>query len=391
MLYYLFEILEKEYQLMGASLFQYISFRSAISFIFSLLISTIFGKKIINFLRKKQIGDNTRELNLPGEKDKEGTPTMGGLIILLSTIIPILLFSDFKNIYILILIFSLLWLSIIGFIDDYIKVFKKRKSGINSWVKIIGQTILGLFIGLTVYFHPEIEVKQNQDINPYESVTTSQKSLKTTIPFIKNNELDYVEIFKISKNNYNWIFYVLVIAFIIIAVSNGSNLTDGLDGLATGNLIISFTTLTIISYLAGNFLYSSYLYIPFVSDAGEITVFISCLIGALLGFLWFNSNPAEIFMGDAGSIPLGGILGLIAILIKQEFLLILIGGIFVIEAMSVILQIVSFKLFKKRIFIISPIHHHFEKLGIPESKIVIRFWIIGILFSLISFATLKIR
>ena len=397
MLYYLFEILEKEYQLMGASLFQYISFRSAISFILSLLISTIFGKKIINFLRKKQIGDNTRELNLPGEKDKEGTPTMGGLIILLSTIIPILLFSDFKNIYILILIFSLLWLSIIGFIDDYIKVFKKRKSGINSWVKIIGQTILGLFIGLTVYFHPEIEVKHNQDINPYESVTTNQKSLKTTIPFIKNNELDYVEIFKISKNNYNWIFYVLVIAFIIIAVSNGSNLTDGLDGLAAGTSAIVVFVLGILAWVSGNIIFSDYLNIMYIPGIGEILVFVSALLGGLIGFLWYNTFPAQVFMGDTGSLSVGGIIAVIAILVRKELMLPILCGVFLVETLSVIMQVSFFKYTKrkygigKRIFLMSPIHHHFQKKGLSETKIVSRFWIVSILLAILTLITLKLR
>ena len=397
MLYYLFEILEKEYQLMGASLFQYISFRSAISFILSLLISTIFGKKIINFLRKKQIGDNTRELNLPGEKDKEGTPTMGGLIIFLSTIIPILLFSDFKNIYILILIFSLLWLSIIGFIDDYIKVFKKRKSGINSWVKIIGQTILGLFIGLTVYFHPEIEVNQNQDINPYESVTTNQKSLKTTIPFIKNNELDYVEIFKISKDNYNWIFYVLVIAFIIIAVSNGSNLTDGLDGLAAGTSAIVVFVLGILAWVSGNIIFSDYLNIMYIPGIGEILVFVSALLGGLIGFLWYNTFPAQVFMGDTGSLSVGGIIAVIAILVRKELMLPILCGVFLIETLSVIMQVSFFKYTKrkygigKRIFLMSPIHHHFQKKGLSETKIVSRFWIVSILLAILTLITLKLR
>ena len=348
-------------------------------------------------MRKKQIGDNTRELNLPGEKDKEGTPTMGGLIIILSTIIPILLFSDFKNIYILILIFSLLWLSIIGFIDDYIKVFKKRKSGINSWVKIIGQTILGLFIGLTVYFHPEIEVKQNQDINTYESVTTNQKSLKTTIPFIKNNELDYVEIFKISKNNYNWIFYVLVIAFIIIAVSNGSNLTDGLDGLAAGTSAIVVFILGILAWVSGNIIFSDYLNIMYIPGIGEILVFVSALLGGLIGFLWYNTFPAQIFMGDTGSLSVGGIIAVIAILVRKELMLPILCGVFLVETLSVIVQVSFFKYTKrkygigKRIFLMSPIHHHFQKKGLSETKIVSRFWIVSILLAILTLITLKLR
>ena len=397
MLYYLFEILENEFQLMGASLFQYISFRSAISFILALLISTIFGKKIINYLRQRQIGDNIRELNLPGEKDKEGTPTMGGVIILLSTIIPILLFSDFKNIYIVILIFSLIWLSLIGFIDDYIKVFKKRKSGINSWVKIIGQTILGLFIGFTVYFHPGIEVKQNKDFNSNKSIITNQKSLKTTIPFIKNNELDYVQIFKISKNNYNWIFYVLVIAFIIIAVSNGSNLTDGLDGLAAGTSAIVVFVLGILAWVSGNFIFSDYLNIMYIPGIGEILVFVSALLGGLIGFLWYNTFPAQVFMGDTGSLSVGGIIAVIAILVRKELMLPILCGVFLIETISVIIQVGFFKYTKrkygigKRIFLMSPIHHHFQKKGLSETKIVTRFWIVSILLAILTLITLKLR
>ena len=397
MLYYLFEILEKEFQLMGASLFQYISFRSAISFILALLISTIFGKKIINYLRQKQIGENIRNLNLPGEKAKEGTPTMGGVIILVSTIIPILLFTDFRNIYIVILLVSFIWLALIGFVDDYIKVFKNRKSGINSWVKIIGQTILGLFIGFTVYFHPGIEVKQNKDFNDEQNKITTQKSLKTTIPFFKNNELDYVEIFKISKNNQNWIFYVFVIAFIIIAVSNGSNLTDGLDGLAAGTSAIVVFVLGILAWISGNFIFSDYLNIIYIPGIGEIVVFVSALLGGLIGFLWYNTHPAQVFMGDTGSLSVGGIIAVIAILVRKELMLPILCGVFLIETMSVIMQVSYFKYTKrkygigKRIFLMSPLHHHFQKKGLSETKIVTRFWIVSILLAILTLITLKLR
>ena len=397
MLYYLFEILEKEFQLMGASLFQYISFRSAISFILALLISTIFGKKIINYLRQKQIGENIRNLNLPGEKAKEGTPTMGGVIILVSTIIPILLFTDFRNIYIVILLVSFIWLALIGFVDDYIKVFKNRKSGINSWVKIIGQTILGLFIGFTVYFHPGIEVKQNKDFNDEQNKITTQKSLKTTIPFFKNNELDYVEIFKISKNNQNWIFYVFVIAFIIIAVSNGSNLTDGLDGLAAGTSAIVVFVLGILAWVSGNFIFSDYLNIIYIPGIGEIVVFVSALLGGLIGFLWYNTHPAQVFMGDTGSLSVGGIIAVIAILVRKELMLPILCGVFLIETMSVIMQVSFFKYTKrkygigKRIFLMSPIHHHFQRKGLSETKIVTRFWIVSILLAILTLITLKLR
>lgn len=397
MLYYLFEILEKEFQLMGASLFQYISFRSAISFILALLISTIFGKKIINYLRQKQIGENIRNLNLPGEKAKEGTPTMGGVIILVSTIIPILLFTDFRNIYIVILLVSFIWLALIGFVDDYIKVFKNRKSGINSWVKIIGQTILGLFIGFTIYFHPGVEVKQNKDLNDKQNKITTQKSLKTTIPFFKNNELDYVEIFKISKNNQNWIFYVFVIAFIIIAVSNGSNLTDGLDGLAAGTSAIVVFVLGILAWISGNFIFSDYLNIIYIPGIGEIVVFVSALLGGLIGFLWYNTHPAQVFMGDTGSLSVGGIIAVIAILVRKELMLPILCGVFLIETMSVIMQVSFFKYTKrkygigKRIFLMSPLHHHFQKKGLSETKIVTRFWIVSILLAILTLITLKLR
>ena len=397
MLYYLFEILEKEFQLMGASLFQYISFRSAISFILALLISTIFGKKIINYLRQKQIGENIRNLNLPGEKAKEGTPTMGGVIILVSTIIPILLFTDFRNIYIVILLVSFIWLALIGFVDDYIKVFKNRKSGINSWVKIIGQTILGLFIGFTVYFHPGIEVKQNKDFNDDQNKITTQKSLKTTIPFFKNNELDYVEIFKISKNNQNWIFYVFVIAFIIIAVSNGSNLTDGLDGLAAGTSAIVVFVLGILAWVSGNFIFSDYLNIIYIPGIGEIVVFVSALLGGLIGFLWYNTHPAQVFMGDTGSLSVGGIIAVVAILVRKELMLPILCGVFLVETMSVIMQVSFFKYTKrkygigKRIFLMSPLHHHFQKKGLSETKIVTRFWIVSILLAILTLITLKLR
>ena len=397
MLYYLFEILEKEFQLMGASLFQYISFRSAISFILALFISTIFGKKIIKYLTEKQIGENIRNLNLPGEKAKKGTPTMGGVIILLSTIIPIFLFTDFKNIYIVILLVSFIWLALIGFVDDYIKVFKNRKSGINSWVKIIGQTILGLFIGFTVYFHPGIEVKQNKDFNDEQNKITTQKSLKTTIPFFKNNELDYVEIFKISKNNQNWIFYVFVIAFIIIAVSNGSNLTDGLDGLAAGTSAIVVFVLGILAWISGNFIFSDYLNIIYIPGIGEIVVFVSALLGGLIGFLWYNTHPAQVFMGDTGSLSVGGIIAVIAILVRKELMLPILCGVFLIETMSVIMQVSFFKYTKrkygigKRIFLMSPLHHHFQKKGLSETKIVTRFWIVSILLAILTLITLKLR
>ena len=399
MFYYLFEYFEKTYQLTGASLFQYLSFRSALTFILALVISTIFGKKIIEFLKSKQIDENIRELNLPGENDKKGTPTMGGIIIVLSTLIPIFLFSDFKNIYILVLIITTIWLTIFGFIDDYIKVFKKNKKGLRGSIKILAQVILGLFIGLMVYFHPEITTR-NVDSNSNSEIILGEKNIKslnTTVPFFKNNELDYVNVFKMKSDNFNWIFYVIVVTFIIVALSNGTNLTDGLDGLAAGSSSIIVFTLGIFSWISGNIIFSDYLNIMYLPGIGEIVVFVSALLGGLIGFLWYNTYPAQIFMGDTGSLTIGGIIAVIAILVRKELLLPILCGVFLIETLSVIIQVGYFKYtkkkfgFGKRVFLMTPIHHHFQKKGYSESKIVARFWIISIMLAILSLITLKIR
>ena len=399
MFYYLFEYFEKTYQLTGASLFQYLSFRSALTFILALVISTIFGKKIIEFLKSKQIDENIRELNLPGEKDKKGTPTMGGIIIVLSTLIPIFLFSDFKNIYILVLIITTIWLTIFGFIDDYIKVFKKNKKGLRGSIKILAQVILGLFIGLMVYFHPEITTR-NVDSNSNTEIILGEKNIKslnTTVPFFKNNELDYVNVFKMKSDNFNWIFYVIVVTFIIVALSNGTNLTDGLDGLAAGSSSIIVFTLGIFSWISGNIIFSDYLNIMYLPGIGEIVVFVSALLGGLIGFLWYNTYPAQVFMGDTGSLTIGGIIAVIAILVRKELLLPILCGVFLIETLSVIIQVGYFKYTKKkfgvgkRVFLMTPIHHHFQKKGYSESKIVARFWIISIMLAILSLITLKIR
>ena len=399
MFYYLFEYFEKTYQLTGASLFQYLSFRSALTFILALVISTIFGKKIIEFLKSKQIDENIRELNLPGEKDKKGTPTMGGIIIVLSTLIPIFLFSDFKNIYILVLIITTIWLTIFGFIDDYIKVFKKNKKGLRGSIKILAQVILGLFIGLMVYFHPEITTR-NVDTNSNTEIILSEKNIKslnTTVPFFKNNELDYVNVFKMKSDNFNWIFYVIIVTFIIVALSNGTNLTDGLDGLAAGSSSIIVFTLGIFSWISGNIIFSDYLNIMYLPGIGEIVVFVSALLGGLIGFLWYNTYPAQVFMGDTGSLTIGGIIAVIAILVRKELLLPILCGVFLIETLSVIIQVGYFKYTKKkfgigkRVFLMTPIHHHFQKKGYSESKIVARFWIISIMLAILSLITLKIR
>lgn len=399
MFYYLFEYFEKTYQLTGASLFQYLSFRSALTFILALVISTIFGKKIIEFLKSKQIDENIRKLNLPGEKDKKGTPTMGGIIIVLSTLIPIFLFSDFKNIYILVLIITTIWLTIFGFIDDYIKVFKKNKKGLRGSIKILAQVILGLFIGLMVYFHPEITTR-NVDSNSNTEIILGEKNIKslnTTVPFFKNNELDYVNIFKMKSDNFNWIFYVIIVTFIIVALSNGTNLTDGLDGLAAGSSSIIVFTLGIFSWISGNIIFSDYLNIMYLPGIGEIVVFVSALLGGLIGFLWYNTYPAQVFMGDTGSLTIGGIIAVIAILVRKELLLPILCGVFLIETLSVIIQVGYFKYTKKkfgvgkRVFLMTPIHHHFQKKGYSESKIVARFWIVSIMLAILSLITLKIR
>jgi len=401
MFYYLFEYLEKNYQLTGASLFQYLSFRSAITFILAIIISTIFGKKIIQFLKSKQIDENIRKLDLPGENEKEGTPTMGGIIIILSTLIPIFLFADFKNIYILILIITTIWLGAFGFADDYIKVFKKNKKGLKGRIKIFAQVMLGLFIGLTVYFHPEITTRDSNLISENKIQinveTKNDKNLKTTVPFFKDNELDYVEVFKMNSNNYNWIFYVIIVTFIIVSLSNGTNLTDGLDGLAAGSSSIIVFTLGIFSWISGNIIFSDYLNIMYLPGIGEIVVFVAALLGGLIGFLWYNTYPAQIFMGDTGSLTVGGIIAVIAILVRKELILPILCGVFLIETLSVIIQVGYFKYtkkklgFGKRIFLMTPIHHHFQKKGYSESKIVARFWIISIMLAILSLITLKIR
>ena len=401
MFYYLFEYLEKNYQLTGASLFQYLSFRSAITFILAIIISTIFGKKIIRFLKSKQIDENIRKLDLPGENEKEGTPTMGGIIIILSTLIPIFLFADFKNIYILILIITTIWLGAFGFADDYIKVFKKNKKGLKGRIKIFAQVVLGLFIGLTVYFHPEITIRDSKITSENKIQinieTKNDKSLKTTVPFFKDNELDYVEVFKMNSNNYNWIFYVIIVTFIIVSLSNGTNLTDGLDGLAAGSSSIIVFTLGIFSWISGNIIFSDYLNIMYLPGIGEIVVFVAALLGGLIGFLWYNTYPAQIFMGDTGSLTIGGIIAVIAILVRKELILPILCGVFLIETLSVIIQVSYFKYtkkklgFGKRIFLMTPIHHHFQKKGYSESKIVARFWIISIMLAILSLITLKIR
>lgn len=404
MFYFLFEYLENQFQLTGASLFQYISFRSSLAFIFSLFFSIIFGKKIIIFLKKKQIGETIRDLGLIGQNEKKGTPTMGGLIIIFSTVIPVLLFSNFTNIYIIILLFTTLWLGMIGFLDDYIKIFRKNKRGLKGKFKIIGQVSLGLIVGLTLFFHPEVTLKNqnNIDSNNISQIISSDeyKSTKTTVPFLKDNEFDYSIFSSLTPNeskSVSVVVFVLFVILIITSVSNGANLTDGIDGLAAGSSVIITITLGVFAWVSGNIIFSEYLNIMYIPRVSEVVIFISSFIGALIGFLWYNTFPAQVFMGDTGSLTIGGIIAVIAIIVRKELLLPLICGVFLIETLSVIIQVTFFKYTKRkkgigqRIFLMSPIHHHYQKSGLHESKIVVRFWIIGILLAILSLITLKIR
>lgn len=407
MLYYLFEYLDTNYTIPGAGLFQYISFRAAMSIILALLISTIFGKKIIRFLLAKQVGESVRDLGLKGQKEKAGTPTMGGLIIILSTLIPVLLFANLTNIYILLLIVTTLWMGAIGFLDDYIKTFKKNKEGLQGKFKVIGQVGLGIIVGTTMYFHEDITIRDTQEAIVNEAtqeveLTRSEelKSTKTNIPFLKGNELDYSDLItwiNPALKKYAWIIFIPIVIFIVTAVSNGANLTDGIDGLAAGSSAIIVLTLGIFAWISGNYIFSNYLNVMNIPRVGETTIFIAAFAGALVGFLWYNTFPAQVFMGDTGSLTIGGIIAVIAIATRKELLIPLLCGIFFIENLSVIMQVSWFKYTKKkfgegrRVFLMSPLHHHYQKKGLHESKIVVRFWIIGILLAVITIVTLKIR
>ena len=412
MLYYLFDYLQEAYNFPGAGVFQYISFRSAMAVITSLLVSMVFGGKIINLIRDKQIGEQIRELGLEGEKQKKGTPTMGGLIIIAAILIPTLLFTKLENIYIIIMIISTLWMGVIGFIDDYIKVYRKDKQGLAGRFKILGQVGLGIIVGLIMVFHTDIVVKEqladsqiitetNISIaNEYGFEQEAKQSTKTTIPFVKNNEFDY-------KILTNWmgdiapiasmILFILIVILIITAVSNGANITDGLDGLATGTSAIIGATIAVFAYVSGNIMAADYLNIMYIPNTGELVIFMASFVGACVGFLWYNSYPAQVFMGDTGSLSLGGIIAVAAILIRKELLIPILCGIFLIENLSVILQVGYFKYTKKkygqgkRIFKMAPLHHHFQKLGYNESKIVTRFWIVGIMLAILTIVTLKLR
>jgi phospho-N-acetylmuramoyl-pentapeptide-transferase len=408
MLYYLFEYLHKILNVPGTGVFQYITFRSALALILSLLISTIFGKRIINFLRNQQVGETVRELGLAGQTQKAGTPTMGGLIIIIATLIPVLLLTKLNNIYIILLIVTTLWMGTIGFIDDYIKIFKKDKEGLKGIFKVIGQVGLGLIVGSVLYLHPGVTVRKDmkdkvsltQTENIIHQAPIEEKSTATTIPFFKNNEFDYAELLAWTGEGYekwSWLIFIPFVIFIITAVSNGANLTDGIDGLAAGTSAISVLALAIFTFVSGNIIFSNYLNIMYIPDSGEMTVFIAAFIGALIGFLWYNSYPASVFMGDTGSLTIGGIIAVLAISVRKEMLIPLVCGIFLAENFSVVLQVAYFKYTKKRfgegrrIFLMSPLHHHYQKKGYHESKIVTRFWIVGILLAILSIVTLKLR
>ncbi|WP_375578711.1 phospho-N-acetylmuramoyl-pentapeptide-transferase [Marivirga tractuosa] len=405
MLYYLFDFLNKKMDLLGAGVFQYISFRAGMATLFSLLITITFGKQLINKLRRKQVGETVRDLGLDGQIEKAGTPTMGGIMIILAIVIPVLLFSKIDNIYIILLLVSTVWMGLIGFLDDYIKVFKKNKEGLQGKFKVFGQIGLGLIVGLTLFYHPDVTVREfGSPVSVAEGVEmvaeTSYedvKSMVTTIPFFKNNEFDYSSILPFLPDGSTVVIYVLIVIFIVTAVSNGANITDGIDGLAAGTSAIIGLALAIFAYVSGNAIFSQYLNIMFIPNSGEIVIFCAAFVGACVGFLWYNTHPAQVFMGDTGSLSIGGIIAVLALVIRKELLIPVLCGIFLIENLSVIIQVSYFKYTKKkygegkRVFLMSPLHHHYQKKGIHESKIVNRFWIVGILLAIISVATLKLR
>lgn len=419
MLYYLFGYLDRAFDFPGAGVFQYISFRAAMALIVSLLISMVFGKRIINFLRYKQVGETVRDLGLEGQIQKQGTPTMGGLIILSAILVPTLLFAKLHNVYIILMLVSTIWLGMIGFLDDYIKVFKKDKKGLAGKFKVMGQIGIGLIVGATLYFHPDVvmkervysppqnpfgvtEVIENTDNRPpvpmYEEQET--KSMKTTIPFVKNNEFNYSKLLSFLGEGYEkwaWLVFIPIVIFIVTAVSNGANITDGIDGLATGTSAIIGVTLGIFAYVSGNFIFADYLNIMYIPHSGELVIFMAAFVGACVGFLWYNSFPAQVFMGDTGSLALGGIIAVFAIAIRKELLIPILCGVFLVENLSVMLQVSYFKYTKKkygegrRIFKMSPLHHHYQKLGMHEAKIVARFWIVGVMLAVLTIVTLKLR
>lgn len=420
MLYYLFNYLDRVFDVPGAGAFNYISFRAALALISSLIISLVFGKRIIEFIRKKQIGETIRELGLTGQSEKKGTPTMGGLIIIGAIIIPTLLFAKIHNVYIILMLITTVWLGAIGFIDDYIKVFKKDKEGLKARFKVIGQVGIGLIVGSVLYFHPDVVIKERLNKASSDVVTistleqrklsgpkyaeTSVKNIKTTIPFVKNNELDYSNFISwmcTDCTKWGWLIFIPMVILIITAVSNGANITDGIDGLAAGTSAIIGTVLGILAWVSGNFIFADYLNIMYIPNSSELVVFIAAFIGACIGFLWYNAYPAQVFMGDTGSLAIGGIIAVYAIAIRKELLIPILCGVFVVENISVIMQVYYFKYQKRkhgveyarehRLFKMAPLHHHYQKSGFHESKIVMRFFIVGIALAVLTLVTLKLR
>lgn len=409
MLYYLFEFLDKNYNLPGTGLYQYLTFRASLAVILSLFIAIFYGKRIIKYLQRKQIGETVRELGLEGQNEKAGTPTMGGVIIIIATLIPVLLLARLDNIYVVMLIVTTVWMGAIGFLDDYIKKFKENKDGLPGKFKVVGQVGLGLIIGATMYFHPDVTVRKNVHpdllsnsfaVEGMVSEKVDVKALNTTIPFVKKNEFNYevlVSWLGEDAKKYTWVVFIPIVIFIITAVSNGANLTDGIDGLAAGSSAIIGVTLALFAWVSGNIIFSDYLNIMYIPNMGEMVIFIMAFVGALIGFLWYNAYPAQVFMGDTGSLTIGGIIAVIAIAVRKELLIPLLCGIFLIENLSVVMQVGWFKFTRKkygegrRIFRMSPLHHHYQIKGLHESKIVTRFWIIGIILAVLTIVTLKIR
>ncbi|MBB6326048.1 phospho-N-acetylmuramoyl-pentapeptide-transferase [Algoriphagus iocasae] len=403
MLYPIFEYLDQVLDIPGTGVFRYISFRAGMAALFSLIITISFGHKIIDWIRKKQIGETVRDLGLEGQNQKKGTPTMGGLMMIAAILIPTLLFGDLNNIYIILLLITTIWLGAIGFLDDYIKVFKKNKEGLAGKFKIVGQIGIGIIVGATLYFNEDVVIREFQNpVSIEEGIVETPafkdvKVAKTTIPFVKNNELNYETLLGFLGEAMTPVLYILVVIFIITAVSNGANITDGIDGLAAGTSAIIGLTIAIFAYISGNAIFSQYLNIMYIPNSGELVIFASAFIGACIGFLWYNAYPAQVFMGDTGSLMLGGVIAVLALTLRKELLIPLMCGIFVVENASVILQVSYFKYTKKkygegkRIFLMSPLHHHYQKKSIPEAKIVTRFWIVGILLAVITLATLKLR
>ncbi len=422
MFYYLFHYLDQHFNFPGAGVFQYISFRAALALLTSLIITMLFGKRIINYIRKKQIGETIRELGLEGQNEKAGTPTMGGLIILAAIIIPTLLFAKIHNVYIVLMLISTVWLGCIGFLDDYIKVFKKNKEGLKGKFKVVGQIGIGLLVGAVFFFHPDVVIKERistngqsqysfdaaisnpNDVKMPKYSSTPTKTIKTTIPFVKNNEFDYARVLAFMGDNaqkYGWLIFIPIVILIVTAVSNGANITDGIDGLAAGTSAIIGTTLGILAYVSGNTVFADYLNIMYIPNTGELVVFMAAFVGACVGFLWYNAYPAQVFMGDTGSLAIGGIIAVFAIAIRKELLIPILCGVFLVENVSVILQVYYFKYQKKkhglefakanRLFKMAPLHHHYQKSGFHESKIVMRFFIIGIMLAALTIVTLKLR